>query len=675
MKSLREYQKTDLDAIESALALHNGVMYQLPTGGGKSVITSYVVSNICSDPANKVLFLVHRKHLVNQMSAHLNECKVQNDIYSAKNPSAVDKQVVLASIQSAISPSGTLALVNAGFSHIIIDEAHRSMNPSYMSMITALKDDYPVIKLLGITATPYRLDGIAFDSVYDILVNSVESVRSLIEKGFLCKFRVFSTPVADFENEVKSAGGDFQMRSLSEYMAKPTILDHSVNSYKKFSDGRRLICFCVDRSHALSQMEAYIRAGYTKTAYIDAYTTESQREKIFRDFESGIIDMIFCIETLTEGLDLPSCNVVQLCRPTKSLVLLAQMIGRGLRPKDDGGDLVILDNSMNVPRLGMPDSEREWSLEALKSPVVIDKDKIKVFIDEHGVKHLDNTNVPTAELVEISVEEMFNDESFVVEMATRENNRISQDVYDIMYDKVVLIITSSGYDSDDFKIEKKSSYNKLNISVEHVKNKVAIEFSFSGVMVGITPELSLSHHRTSNDINVIRRMHYGQRLLGILCSTVMDDSDEHNIKFVKDLKDLMDSSTDLYKLKTEIKTKKRRYIEAMLDKQIASGKSWFVSDVGIKMSDITSNSRLYGKTKMMIIYVSNQKSLLVKNRLTYYVVDEDDQNCAIGNIHSYTGDNKVKLREIHQTNSVKKEDFVKIMLDGFKTLDGNIFEI
>lgn len=236
---------------------------------------------------------------------------------------------------------------------VIIDEAHHAVASQYR----AITDQLPHARVIGFTATPQRLDGKGLADSFDDLVCG-PSVAELMADGWLSPYTVYSTPL-DGLDEVKVTAGDYNKKQAATLMERSVIRGDITRHYHALAEGRQGIVFA--SSVALSEKYAaeYTEAGIP-AAHLDGMTDRRTRERTIAAFRAGDIRILTNCSLITEGFDVPACDMVQLVRPTRSLAMYLQMVGRALRPSDRPA--VILDHAECVLRNGFPDDDREWAL-------------------------------------------------------------------------------------------------------------------------------------------------------------------------------------------------------------------------------------------------------------------------------------------------------------------------
>lgn len=346
---LRPYQKEGISKIFAAWK--NGkksILFQMPTGTGKTVLFSEIVK-MGSDKNRKILIAVHRIELVEQITKKLQHKGVEVGLIIAGKNSDYSKIVQVASIQTLSRREHPEANL------IIIDECHHAKAETYKK----LWEIYPDAKFLGVTATPIRLSGEGFDDIFDELIVSMP-VQKFIEQGHLVPVDHFVCSSPDL-SRVKQKQGDYVTKMLSDVMMDNTVMSDLVESYSDKCPNKSAIVFAVDVEHSKEIASRYNSAGFL-AAHIDAKTPKVEREEILSDFKKGKIKVVTNVEIITEGFDFPECEVVQLARPTKSLSLYLQMVGRVMRPAPSKKEGIVLDNAGLWLEHGLSVVDRDWTL-------------------------------------------------------------------------------------------------------------------------------------------------------------------------------------------------------------------------------------------------------------------------------------------------------------------------
>lgn len=359
--ALRDYQARAVEAVRDAF--RSGARAPLlvaPTGAGKTVMFSYVASEAASR-GKRVLILVHRRELIRQASRKLTETDVSHGII-APGHTATRDLVQVASVQTLARRLGDPRYSAPDL--IVVDEAHHAIAGQWATVAAA----YPAARLLGVTATPQRLDGLGLGveagGCFDALVMG-PTMAELIELGFLTPCRVFAPAEAPDLSGVRIKGGDYDARALEGAMGAPKIVGNAVEHYARHAAGQPAICFSPSVAHAEATAEAFRAAGWRAVA-ASGETPAAERDAAIAGLGTGAVQVLCSCDLISEGLDVPAVGAVILLRPTKSLGLYLQQVGRGLRPAPGKTHLTVLDHAGNTLTHGMPEAAREWTLAGKK---------------------------------------------------------------------------------------------------------------------------------------------------------------------------------------------------------------------------------------------------------------------------------------------------------------------
>jgi superfamily II DNA or RNA helicase len=352
---LRDYQKKFIHDIETAFLSHQRIMAVLPTGGGKTIVFAYLAAQAV-EQGKRVLVLAHREELITQAWEKLFiltpyaigqiKAKVKPDF---------DCPIQIASVQTIVN-----RLDFCGeFDLIIVDEAHHSPAPSYQKVI----DRYPVAQILGVTATPARLDGKGFKDYFDILVKG-PSTADLIRQGYLSRYQMFVPPWGQIETRGLKADklGDYSDEELRRINNISELLDGMVKTYREFARGKKGIVFAFSIAFSKEIANRYTREGIP-ARHLDGTTPKEERQEIIEKFRRGEIGVLSNYGLFSEGFDVPDIDFVQVARPTESVVVWLQICGRALRPHASKESALILDHANNNEIHGLPSLDRDWKLE------------------------------------------------------------------------------------------------------------------------------------------------------------------------------------------------------------------------------------------------------------------------------------------------------------------------
>lgn len=357
MIELRPYQTDWIAGLRASFqAGHSAPLGVLPTGGGKTVCFSYLTGRL-NTAGKRAILLAHRDELLAQISATLTQFDVRHGVISAG--AAYDRRL-LAHVASVATVVRRLDRVQAP-DYVIVDEAHHAVAASqYGKCLAYWRERNPALRVIGVTATPQRLSGEGLGETFDDLVLG-PTTGELIAGGALAPYRLFAPAVAVDLSGVHSRAGDYARNEVAAVMDKPAIIGDAVSHYAKLCDGQPAVAFCVSIEHAQHVAEQFRARGY-RAASIDGKMEKTMRRGLVQEFGRGQINVLTSCDIVSEGFDVPGIVAAILLRPTQSLALYLQQVGRALRRADGKEAAVILDHVGNSSRHGLPDDPREWSL-------------------------------------------------------------------------------------------------------------------------------------------------------------------------------------------------------------------------------------------------------------------------------------------------------------------------
>lgn len=337
---LRPYQSDIIAQIKQAF--HDGYRHPCivaPCGSGKTV-TVAEMSRKTTAKGNHVLFLVHRRELVEQTERTFRQYGVDMRYCQIGMVQTITRR-----LPKTIRPK-----------LIITDEAHHSVAATYRRIY----DHWPDVHTVGITATPVRLNGGGLGEINDILIQGV-TTRFLIDNGYLATFDYYAPALIDTSG-IHTKAGDYIAQESFERMDKPAIYGDVIRHYKELSGGQKAICYCSSIAHS-QRMAAEFQAAGIPAAHIDGGTAAMERSEAVEGFRKGDLKVLCNVDLISEGFDVPDCGVSILLRPTKSLTLYIQQSMRCMRHMP-GKRAVVIDHVANYTRFGLPDRHREWTLDA-----------------------------------------------------------------------------------------------------------------------------------------------------------------------------------------------------------------------------------------------------------------------------------------------------------------------
>lgn len=354
---LRPYQHKLVSDVRTSFRLHRRVLMQACTGAGKTVIFAHIAAG-AAERGRRTCILAHRRELIEQASAKLSWAGVEHGTITADQRLPIRMQTMVASVQTL---ARRLDHYRDAFDFLVADECHHAVAGQWQQVI----DAYPSAKVLGVTATPERMDGKGLGDVFDAMTIG-PPMAELIEAGYLAPYRAFTVPGGGPDlSGVGTERGDFKRAQLAEVMTKTPLVGCPVEHYRQHLDGRPAIAFCVTVEHA-EMIAVQFRSMGIAAASVDGKMEPAERKRRINGLADGSLQVLASCELISEGLDVPNVAGAILLRPTKSLGLFLQQVGRALRPKEGGGHAVILDHAGNIERHGMPCQPRDWSLSGRK---------------------------------------------------------------------------------------------------------------------------------------------------------------------------------------------------------------------------------------------------------------------------------------------------------------------
>lgn len=343
---LRPYQQAAVDDVIAKIDRRCCLV--APTGSGKTVMCSAIVRALDVP----TLWLAHRRELIKQASGTLRRYGLHTGMIIAGQREDRFAQVQVASIHTLarrIAPRADL---------IVIDEAHHAAAETYRAVL----DKYPNAHLLGTSATPFRLDGKPLGDLFGELVVAAYP-DELVGDGTLVEPVVFAPDVPDMQG-VRVRMGEYSASGMAAVMDRPKLVGNIVEQWLKHAAGRKTVCFAVNVKHSQHVVEQFVAAG-VRAEHIDGSTPTLERDAILARLASGATTVVSNCMVLTEGWDLPTLECAIIARPTASLNLHLQTIGRIMRavPDDPGKRALVLDHAGNHHRHGMVTDRIEYSLD------------------------------------------------------------------------------------------------------------------------------------------------------------------------------------------------------------------------------------------------------------------------------------------------------------------------
>lgn len=378
---LRLYQRELLQQVQETLDsdAKTRAMMQLPTGSGKTIIAGALLKDWLAGGRRKAVWLTHRKELTKQTQKMLTEAGVSAITNASWTPGegapAMAGGVIILMAQKVSLQTARREVWNRYRSTdlMIVDEAHHAAAKGWKRAICQWPG--PVV---GMTATPWRLsEKEGFEDLFDELICG-PLVVELQAQGYLCPAQVLMPPPEQrIIGGIVDQTGDYTEAGIFQANRdRPDIMTAgALQFWREHADNRQTIAYAVSVKHARNLTSVFNEAG-VKAAVILGNTNRIERDAAISGFKDGSVKVLVNVLVATEGFDLPDASCVLIARPTMSLAIYLQMVGRGLRPKPDSGDCIILDLAGNSATHGLPEEDREWSLQprgkstAGESPVV-----------------------------------------------------------------------------------------------------------------------------------------------------------------------------------------------------------------------------------------------------------------------------------------------------------------
>ncbi|HET8855026.1 MAG TPA: DEAD/DEAH box helicase [Salinimicrobium sp.] len=363
-KELYDYQQKDIEKIFQTLETHPenyNLLYQLPTGGGKTVIFSQIVREYIQRTNKKVVILTHRIELCRQTSKMLTGFGVRNKVINSKIKELPDQDEYMCFVAMVETLNNRLNDDKLEFDNVgmvIIDEAHYN---SFRKLFKFFEKNF----ILGVTATPLssNIKLPMKDHYRELIVG--DSISSLIEKGFLAKANTYSYDVGLTSLKV-GINGDYTVKSSEELYSNYSMQEKLLDAYMEKSLGKKTLIFNNGINTSREVYETFRNAGF-EIRHLDNTTSKQDRRDILRWFRDKPDAILTSVSILTTGFDEPTVETIILNRATKSLTLYYQMIGRGSRIIPGKKEFTVIDLGNNAARFGLWSAPVDWK-QIFRSP-------------------------------------------------------------------------------------------------------------------------------------------------------------------------------------------------------------------------------------------------------------------------------------------------------------------
>ncbi|MAO16755.1 DEAD/DEAH box helicase [Flagellimonas marinaquae] len=398
-KTLYGYQEEDLNKIFTQLdELPEGtnILYQLPTGGGKTVVFSEITRRFIEQTGKKVMVLTHRIELSKQTSKMLKGFGVANKVINSEVKELYDQDDYMCFVAMVETLNNRLQEEKVKINNIglvIIDEAH------YNSFRKLFKY-FDKSTILGVTATPLSSNiKLPMKDNYKHLIIG-ESIQSLIDKNFLAKANLYNYDVS-LRTLKLGINGDYTVKSSDEFYSAHSMLGKLLTAYEEIAKGTKTLIFNNGINTSLYVYETFKKAGYN-VRHLDNKNTATERKEILEWFAETPDAILTSVSILTTGFDEPTVESIILNRATRSLTLYFQMIGRGSRVLPNKNEFNVIDMGNNIARFGPWDAPVDWQeiflfpdfyLENIKNDEEIERDFVYEMPDELRAKFSNSDNI------------------------------------------------------------------------------------------------------------------------------------------------------------------------------------------------------------------------------------------------------------------------------------------
>ncbi len=352
---LRPYQQDWIEDIFSSWSRGNRrVLGQMACGAGKTVCFAYI-SNYFLQREQRVLAIAHRIELIEQAANKFREITgVDVGIIKGKTKLNLEAPIQVASIQTLAQRKHLP--YNIGL--VVIDECHHASASTYRQVI----EHYSQAKILGVTATPERIDGQGFEELFEDMIVGYPTEK-LIQEGYLSRFRLFATDQTISTKGIEKSDGDFNSKDLALTVTNQLSVEDIYKNYCQLVKDKTTIIYAASIAHS-KEITKYFTENDIKAEHIDGDTSPKERFNILERFQSGATKVLTNYEILLEGYDYHDVECVFCVRPTASPMLWLQMTGRALRISSSKSFATIIDVTENWKQHGLPDDARKWSLSA-----------------------------------------------------------------------------------------------------------------------------------------------------------------------------------------------------------------------------------------------------------------------------------------------------------------------
>lgn len=356
---LRPYQEEAVNMVREEIRKGNKrVLLVMPTGSGKTHTMGDIASKTIIN-GHKILAMMHRRQLVMQMVDRFKDCGIDSGVIMSGIESELEHKCQVTTVQTYLRRLKLSDIESNKFfiaaSVIFIDEAHHVLAKTYQAIL----EHYDGRIIIGVTATPVLASGIGLGQYFDAIVQPV-SIQELIKDKFLVPSFCYGPDEPDL-SKLKIVRGDYEKRGLGKIMTKPKLIGSVVDNWLRLSGDKKTLCFSVNVAHSKALKDEFLSKGVT-AEHLDSFSDDNERELVLEKFRLGEIQVLLNVGLYLEGTDIPEIETILIARPTASLGLHLQLIGRGARPFPGKENFIIVDNAGNIARHGYYEDEITWQL-------------------------------------------------------------------------------------------------------------------------------------------------------------------------------------------------------------------------------------------------------------------------------------------------------------------------
>tara|TARA_R110002012_G_scaffold63075_5_gene166117 strand:- start:5 stop:1507 length:1503 start_codon:yes stop_codon:yes gene_type:complete len=358
MYKLRDYQVSAItDVRKSIQAGHKMPILCLPTGSGKTIISIGIVQSAL-EKKKRVVFMAPRRELITQTYEKFMQAGINSSILMAGCKYDSWRSVTVASVDTITARCSRGKMNYPDADVVIVDECHLYDTEKRREVLNTFKNNGAVI--IGLTATPARGNGKGLGRTFDDLIIPT-SIGEMISKEWLCEVKYYGGTAPD-TSKIKISGGDYNLKQLATVSNKKELNGSIVQNWLRIAPNKSTVVFCVDRAHSRAICDEFLSEGITAEHY-DCETTDEETQAILKRVGSGETTVLCNVYKATFGLDIPSLQVAIMARPTKSIPLYYQTIGRVLRPHESKDFAIVIDHANCVKNHGFIDEEPPWLLD------------------------------------------------------------------------------------------------------------------------------------------------------------------------------------------------------------------------------------------------------------------------------------------------------------------------